>query len=109
MAKIRVLLADDHLVVLSGLRMLIDAQPDMEVVAVASDCRTAMEQVRQTCPQVITVDLNMPGGGLKLLEQLRDTAPQTRSLVLTMHGDDAYCRAVPAWWPRLTPWDGAGG
>src|SRR5690349_14386451 len=97
MAKIRVLLADDHTVLRSGLRMLLNAQPDMEVVAEAANTQEALAAARQTRPDVLSLDLTMPGGGgIKLIEVLRQECPQTHVVVLTMHDDPAYLRAVLA-------------
>lgn len=97
MAKTRVLIADDHAVLRAGLRMLLNAQPDMEVVDEAADSREALTKVRELRPHVLTLDLTMPGGGsVKLIEQIREECPQTRVVVLTMHDDPAYLRAVLA-------------
>ena len=97
MAKIRVLIVDDHAIVRAGLRMLINPQPDMEVVGEAADGHEALCQAREAKPDVLTLDLTMPGGGgLKILERLRQACPQTRVLVLTMHEEPSYLRAVLA-------------
>ena len=97
MAKIRVLIVDDHAIVRAGLRMLINHQPDMDVVGEAADGHEALCQAREANPDVLTLDLTMPGGGgLKILERLRQACPQTRVLVLTMHEDPSYLRAVLA-------------
>ena len=97
MGKIRVLIADDHAIVRGGLRLLINSQPDMEVVGEAADGHEALHQARQANPDVLTLDLTMPGGGgLKTLERLRQECPQTRVLVLTMHEEPSYLRAVLA-------------
>ena len=97
MAKIRVLIVDDHAIVRAGLRMLINHQPDMDVVGEAADGHEALCQAREANPDVLTLDLTMPGGGgLKVLERLRQACPQTRVLVLTMHEDPSYLRAVLA-------------
>jgi two-component system response regulator NreC len=94
MRKIRVLIADDHAILRAGLRLLINNQPDMEVVGEAADGPEALRQARQVNPDVLTLDLTMPGGsGLKTLEGLRQACPQTRVLVLTMHEDPSYLRA----------------
>jgi two-component system response regulator NreC len=97
MVKIRVLIVDDHAIVRAGLRMLINHQPDMDVVGEAGDGHEALCQAREANPDVLTLDLTMPGGGgLKILERLRQTCPQTRVLVLTMHEEPSYLRAVLA-------------
>jgi DNA-binding NarL/FixJ family response regulator len=97
MAKIRVLVADDHAVLRSGLRLLINTQPDMEVVGEAGTFAETLEAVRKTKPEVISLDLEMPGGtGMKLIETLARDFPQSRILVLTMHHDPAYFRLALA-------------
>ena len=97
MAKIRVLIVDDHAIVRAGLRMLIDSQQDMEVVGEAADGHEALSQALAANADVLTLDLTMPrGGGLKILERLRHACPQTRVLVLTMHEDPSYLRAALA-------------
>lgn len=95
--RIRVLIADDHAVLRSGLRMLINTQPDLEVVGEAGDGSAALRLVLECKPDVVTVDLTMPGGeGIPLIERLRQQSPATRVLVLTMHDDPAYLRAALA-------------
>jgi two-component system response regulator NreC len=90
---IRVLLADDHAVLRAGLRLLINAQPDMETVGEAQDGAETLSQAIATRPDVILLDLSMPRlGGLAVLRDLRDRVPQSRVLVLTMHADEAYLR-----------------
>jgi len=97
MAKIRVLLADDHAILRSGLRLLIDAQADMEVVGEAGDFGEAIRLAQALAPDVVTLDLSMPGGsGLGAIERLRAAAPATRIVVLTMHEDPAYVRSALA-------------
>jgi len=93
MPVIRVLLADDHAVLRAGLRLLINAQPDMETVGEAQDGAETLSQAIATRPDVILLDLSMPRlGGLAVLHDLRDRVPQSRVLVLTMHADEAYLR-----------------
>src|SRR5437764_1115306 len=97
MTKIRVLIVDDHPIVRAGLRMLINPHPDLEVVAEPADGHEALCQACEANPNVLTLDLTMPGGGgLKMLERLRQACPQTRVLVLTMHEEASYLRAVLA-------------
>jgi len=97
MAKIRVLLADDHTVLRSGLRMLIEAQSDMEVVGEAGDCAATIALAESARPDLITLDLKMPGGtGLATLATLRATVPSARVLVLSMYDDPAYVRSALA-------------
>src|SRR5262249_45233484 len=96
MGKIRVLIADDHAIVRTGLRLLISSQQGMEVVGEATDGHEALRQAREANPDVLTLDLTMPGGGLKALERRRQECPETRVLVLTMHEDPSYLRAALA-------------
>jgi DNA-binding NarL/FixJ family response regulator len=94
---IQILIVDDHAVLRKGLRMLLTSQDDMTVVGEAADGATALELTRATKPDVVTLDLTMPGvGGLSILESLRKECPSARVLVLTMHDDPAYLKAVLA-------------
>jgi two-component system, NarL family, response regulator NreC len=95
--KIRVLIADDHAILRAGLRMLIDTQPDMGVVAEAQDGLAALEKVRSEKPDVAILDLTMPrSGGLDAIEKIVKSQPSPRVLVLTMHEDPAYLRTALA-------------
>ena len=97
MTRIRVMLVDDHAVLRAGLRMLIDAQPDMQIVGEAASTKDALPLIRQLRPDVISLDLSMPGGGgMGLLEQLKGENLPTRVLILTMHDDPAYFRSALA-------------
>jgi two-component system response regulator NreC len=88
-----VVIADDHAVVRSGLRMLLDAEPGLEVVAEAGDVPDAMRMVRAHRPRVVVLDLNMPGGSsLDAIPELRASTPETAIVVLTMQDDPAYAR-----------------
>jgi two-component system response regulator NreC len=89
----RVVIADDHAVVRSGLRMLLEAEPDLEVAAEAGDLDTAIRYVRGHHPNVLVLDLNMPGDpSLPAIPKLRDEFPETNIVVLTMQNDPAYAR-----------------
>lgn len=97
MSKIRVMLVDDHTVLRAGLRMLINGQVDMEVVAEADNTRDALACALEQQPELILLDLIMPGGGsLPLIEKLQASDPVPRVLVLTMHDDPSYVRAALA-------------
>jgi two-component system response regulator NreC len=90
---IRIVLADDHAVVRSGLRLLLDAEPGMEVVAEASDTETARRYVHGHHPAVLVLDLNMPGGSsLEAIPAIREESPETQIVVLTMQQEPAYAR-----------------
>ncbi|HLV35850.1 MAG TPA: response regulator transcription factor [Spirillospora sp.] len=87
----RILLADDHAVLRSGLRLLIDNQPDLTVVGEAGNGAETLEKAKTLQPDVILLDLNMPGmDGLTALPQLRQIAPESHILILTMHDDVSY-------------------
>lgn len=97
MAKIRVLVADDHAVLRSGLKLLINSQADMQVVGEAGSFDDALQKSRELKPDVLTLDLTMPGGtATKVLEALSRECPMTRVVVLTMHDDAAYFRVAMA-------------
>jgi two-component system response regulator NreC len=95
--KIRVLIADDHAILRAGLRMLVNAQADMEVVSEASDGEKAVQTARESKPDVALLDLTMPRvGGMKAIEEMAKNCCETRVLVLTMHDDPAYLRSALA-------------
>jgi two-component system response regulator NreC len=97
MPRISVLIADDHAILRSGLKMLINAQADMEVVAEALDGDRAVQAVRERRPDVALLDLTMPGsGGMSALERIARCCPATRVLILSMHDDPAYVRSTLA-------------
>jgi len=93
-ARIRVLIVDDHAVLRAGLRLLIDAQPDMRVVAEAADGAGAVTAAREHEPDVVLLDLTMPDGGTGAIERCLAAVPHTKVLVLTMHDDPIYARAA---------------
>ena len=91
--KARIILADDHAVVRDGLRRLIDAEPDLEVVATAATASEVVQRVVELRPDVLLLDITMPGGsGIGALEQIRKLSTSTRILILTMHEDPEYLR-----------------
>ncbi|MBU0493831.1 MAG: response regulator transcription factor [Chloroflexi bacterium] len=91
MSAIRVLLAEDHTLVRKGLRALLDAEPDIEVVGEAADGRAAVEQVGQLQPDLVLMDLSMPSlNGLEATRQIRRRCPKVQVVVLTMHADEEY-------------------
>ena len=88
-----VLIADDHAVVRKGLGLLIDAEPGLNVVAEAGTVPDAMMKTRALRPDVLILDLNMPGGSsLEAIPQIREEAPDTAIVVLTMQNDPAFAR-----------------
>jgi two-component system response regulator NreC len=95
--SIRVFIADDHGVLRGGLRALIGAQPDMEVVGEASNGPDAEAGIRSTEPHVALMDISMPnGGGLAAIAAVMKVRPRTKILVLTVHDELGYVRAAAA-------------
>lgn len=93
MEPIRVLIADDHAVVRSGLSVLLNAQPDFEVVGEAATGEEAVERTTTLVPDVLLLDIAMPGlNGLEAARHIRRRAPEVRIIVLTMHDDEGYLR-----------------
>ena len=97
MDKIRLLLVDDHAVLRAGLRFLLNAQPDMEVVGEAADGVEGARLAEELRPDVVLMDLTMPGGGgIEATRKVREACPETKVLVLTMHDDAGYVREALA-------------
>lgn len=91
MKKTRVLLVDDHAVLRDGLKLLINRQPDMEVVGEASDGDEAARKVRQLNPDVVVMDLSMPKtNGVEATEEIHRNHPNVKVVVLTVHEGDVY-------------------
>lgn len=89
----QILIVDDHAILRSGLRLLIDAQPTLNVVGEAGSGVDAVAQARALQPDLILLDLSMPDGdGLSIIATLRTVAPQARILILTMHDDTSHLR-----------------
>ncbi len=89
MAPIRVVLVDDHPVVLGGLRALLDSLPDFEVVGTATDGEAGVREAVLTKPDVVLMDIRMPGiDGLEATRRIRESASGVAVLVLTMFDDD---------------------
>jgi DNA-binding NarL/FixJ family response regulator len=92
---LRILLADDHLTVRYGLKLMIDQQPDMTVVAEASDGRAALQLAQASEVDVIVLDISMPGmNGLEATRQLKQLRPGIAIVTLTRHSDDAYLQEL---------------
>jgi two-component system, NarL family, response regulator NreC len=95
--KIRVLIADDHAILRSGLKLLVNSQDDLEVVAEAADGQQAVDRAREKKPDVVLLDLSMPrSGGMEALPRIAKECQQTRVVVLTMLDDAAYLRSALA-------------
>lgn len=97
MAKTRILLADDHAILRAGLRLLLNAQPDLEVVGEADNGVKVLSLAETLRPDLILLDLTMPGlGGLDVMRALKQVVPESRVLILTMHDDESYLRQALA-------------
>jgi DNA-binding NarL/FixJ family response regulator len=97
MSATRVVLADDHAVLRSGLKVLLEADGDLEVVGESADGEACVDQIIDLDPDIAILDINMPHcDGLEALEVLQSKAPRTRVLILTMHDDIEYLRKVLA-------------
>jgi DNA-binding NarL/FixJ family response regulator len=97
MTRIRVVLADDHSLVRDGLRSLLAARGDIEVVGEAGTGPEAVDLVAATLPRLLSLDLSMPGWGVApTVARVKAASPATRVLVLTMHDDPAYVRSALA-------------
>ena len=95
MSKIRVVLADDHAVVREGMKTLISAQPDMEVVGEAGDGLAALEMVARLEPDVAVLDVSMPGlNGAEVTARLKGENPDRKVLALTVHEERGYLRLL---------------
>lgn len=92
MGMINVLVVDDHMVVRSGLKTLLDGKHEIRVIGEAADGEEAIEKVKELAPDVVLMDLSMPHGmgGLEATTELKKTAPSVSVLILTMHDDEEY-------------------
>lgn len=91
MTKIRVLIADDHALFREGIRMILEAQPDIEIVGEAEDGQQVIEEARRVRPDVVVMDIAMPVmDGLQATRVLREELPGVRILALTMHEHRGY-------------------
>jgi two-component system response regulator NreC len=94
-ARLRVLLADDHVTVRHGLKLLVDSQADMTVISEVSDGNAAMQSALALKPDVIVMDISMPGmNGLAATRALKKQQPNIAIVTLTRHGDDAYVQEL---------------
>jgi two-component system, NarL family, response regulator NreC len=92
---IRILLADDHALVRQGFRMILAAQPDMEIIGEAGNGREAVELAEKLQPDVVVMDVTMPElNGIEATRRLATASPRTRVLALSMHKDSVYVREI---------------
>ncbi len=98
MSAIRILLADDHTVMRAGLRLLLERQPDLVVVGEAEDGRRTVELVETESPDVVVMDIAMPGlNGIEATRQIASRHPEVAVVILSMHSDESYVmRALKA-------------
>src|SRR3954471_8468474 len=93
MSTISIVIADDHAVMRSGLKMLLEAEDDLEVVAEAGDVEETIRKLKAYKPSVLLLDLHMPGGpSLQFIPEMREASPATRIVVLTMQNSAGYVR-----------------
>lgn len=89
--RIRVLIADDHSIVRSGLRLLLESEPNIDVVGEALEGNEAINLVEKLLPDIVLMDITMPGmDGLEATRRIKNLWPQIKVLVLTMHRSDEY-------------------
>jgi two-component system, NarL family, response regulator NreC len=97
MDKIRILLVDDHTILRDGIRLLLEAEPDLIVVGEAEDGRTAVKLACQLKPDVVLMDIAMPLlNGLEATRQIKHDCPGAKVLILTMHENEEYIRQALA-------------
>jgi len=90
-AKIKVVIADDHAVVREGVKLILSREPDIDIVGEAGNGREALDQIAKTKPHVVVMDISMPEmGGIEATKRVKDTWPKVNVLALTMHEDESY-------------------
>jgi DNA-binding NarL/FixJ family response regulator len=95
MARIRILVADDHHLVLAGLKALVRDDPSIEVIGEAADGPSALRLATELKPDVLVLDLSMPGmNGVRVVQALRVQLPDCHILILSVHEDRAYLRRL---------------
>ena len=95
MSKLRILLADDHETVREGLKTILNAQSDMEVIAEAPDGRSAVERTNLLQPDIVIMDVSMPVmNGLRATQAIKETCPSAKVLTLTRHAEEGYLQQL---------------
>lgn len=95
MDKIKIVIAEDHLTVREGIKMLINSQTDMEVIGEAENGNAAIRETKKLSPDIVLMDVTMPElNGLKATKKIKQVCPETKVLVLTRHTDDAYLQQL---------------
>jgi len=91
MENIRIILVDDHEIVRTGLKSYLETQPGLQVVGEAEDGETALRVAEQTRPDVVVMDITMPGmDGMQAAQRMKETSPESKVLALTIHADKQY-------------------
>src|SRR5215472_7368260 len=91
MARIRVLLTDDHTLFRQGIKTLLSAEPDIEIVGEAASAGDAVERAAELRPDVVLMDISMPGmSSFQAIRQMRKDRPEIKALLLTMYDDEDY-------------------
>jgi DNA-binding NarL/FixJ family response regulator len=95
MYKLRILLAENHETIRDGLKLLVNSQPDMEIVGEADNGRVALKLAQELLPDVVVMDVSMPElNGLQATKKLKQKCPQVKVLTLTRHTDDGYLQQL---------------
>lgn len=95
MEKLQILLAEDHQTVREGIKLLVNAQPDMEVICEVGDGEAAIKEATRLKPDLLVMDISMPTmNGLKATKKLRELLPNIKILTLTRHTDDGYLKQL---------------
>jgi DNA-binding NarL/FixJ family response regulator len=95
MNKLKIVLAEDHETVREGIKLLVNSQPDMEVVGEAGNGEIAIKKVQECAPDIIVMDISMPElNGLKATKRIKKVSPKTKILTLTRHTDDGYLQQL---------------
>src|ERR1044071_2429888 len=93
MEKLKILIADDHALLRDGLKVLVNAEPDLEVVGEAENGKVAVEKAIQLKPQIVLMDISMPEmNGAHAARRLKSLSPTIKVLALTAHEDNSYLR-----------------
>lgn len=91
MGTIKVILADDHVIVRNGIKILLESEGEVEVIAEAANGQEAIDRVKQYKPDILVSDIKMPVmNGLEAVAQLKKISPDTKTLILSMHDDEEY-------------------
>jgi DNA-binding NarL/FixJ family response regulator len=91
MSRVRIFVADDHAILRSGLRLLLEREPDLMVIGEAADGRAALDSIEREPPDVAVIDIGMPGlNGIETTAQIARRFPRTSVVILSMHSDETY-------------------